>query len=33
MLLLQIWITPIPVQVDGEFFGETGYHGAQQRNC
>jgi hypothetical protein len=27
LLLLQIWITPIPVQVDGEFFGETGYHG------
>ncbi|WIA17732.1 hypothetical protein OEZ85_009247 [Tetradesmus obliquus] len=27
MGMTAIWITPIPVQVDGEFFGETGYHG------
>lgn len=25
---LQIWITPIPYQMEGEYFGETGYHGA-----
>ncbi|KAF8055834.1 SPAC27E2.01 [Scenedesmus sp. PABB004] len=27
MGMTAVWITPIPKQVEGEYFGETGYHG------